>query len=294
MKTVLVTGADGFVGQHLCAALARAGLQTFALSGDIRDRESIVRQLCAAKPDGIVHLAALASVASSWDTQSEVWDVNATGTNTLVSVIRERAPRARLLAVSSAEVYGVVPESDQPIVESREAAPRSPYAVSKLAAEAPVLHSGLDAVIARPFPHLGPGQDERFALASFAGQIARIERGGQEPRLRVGNLDARRDLLDVRCVADAYVALLHGKLGGIVNVASGVAWRIGDVLDRLLALSTIRIEIELDPARLRPADVPLLAGDATRLREATGWQPRRSLDETLSDTLDAFRRKGPA
>ena len=293
MKTVLVTGADGFVGQHLCAALARAGLQTFALSGDIRDRESIVRQLCAAKPDGIVHLAALASVASSWDTQSEVWDVNATGTNTLVSVIRERAPRARLLAVSSAEVYGVVPESDQPIVESREAAPRSPYAVSKLAAEAPVLHSGLDAVIARPFPHLGPGQDERFALASFAGQIARIERGGQEPRLRVGNLDARRDLLDVRCVADAYVALLHGKLGGIVNVASGVAWRIGDVLDRLLALSTIRIEIELDPARLRPADVPLLAGDATRLREATGWEPRRSLDETLSDTLDAFRRKGP-
>ena len=294
MKTVLVTGADGFVGQHLCAALARAGLQTFALSGDIRDRESIVRQFRAAEPDGIVHLAALASVASSWDTQSEVWDVNATGTNTLVSVIRERAPQARLLAVSSAEVYGVVPETDQPIVESREVAPRSPYAVSKLAGEAPVLHSGLDAVIARPFPHLGPGQDERFALASFAGQIARIERGGQEPVMRVGNLDARRDLLDVRCVADAYVALLHGKLGGIVNVASGVAWRIGDVLDRLLALSTMRIEIEVDPARLRLADVPLLAGDATRLREATGWQPRRSLDETLSDTLDAFRRKGPA
>ena len=294
MKTVLVTGADGFVGQHLCAALSRAGMQPFALSGDIRDRESIVRQLCAAEPDGIVHLAALASVASSWDTQSEVWDVNATGTDTLVSAIRERAPQARVLAVSSAEVYGIVPENEQPIVETREPAPRSPYAVSKLAAEAPVLHSGLDAVVARPFPHLGPGQDERFAIASFAGQIARIERGGQEPVLRVGNLDARRDLLDVRCVAEAYVAVLQGQLTGLVNVASGVAWRIGDVLDRLLALSTVRIAIEIDPARLRPADVPLLAGDATRLREATGWQPRRSLDETLSDTLDAFRRKGPA
>ena len=294
MRTVLVTGADGFVGQHLCAALLGAGVHPFALSGDIRDQESIVRQLDAAEPDAIVHLAALASVADSWSARSEVWDVNATGTNTLVSAVRERAPRARMLAVSSAEVYGIVPEIEQPIAESHAAAPRSPYAVSKLAAEATVLHSGLDAVVARPFPHLGPGQDERFAIASFAAQIARIERGDQDPVLRVGNLDARRDLLDVRCVAEAYVAVLQGTLTGLVNVASGVAWRIGDVLDRLLSLATVPIMIEIDPARLRPADVPLLAGDATRLREATGWRPRRSLDETLSDTLETFRRKGPA
>ena len=295
MKTVLITGVQGFVGQHLRTAIEQAGLEPVSFDGDIRERPAIAARIAEVSPDGIVHLAALASVAASWGAEHDVWETNATGTHNLVSAMRAHAPHARLVAVSSAEVYGVVPEAEQPIGESHACSPRSPYALSKFAAELPVLHSGLDAVVARPFPHLGPGQDERFAIASFAAQIARIEAGADDSLLRVGNLDARRDFTDVRCVCEAYVALLDTPVTGmIVNIASGVALRIGDVLQRLLALAAVPIETAIDAARLRPADVPLLCGDATRLREATGWKPRRSLDETLSDTLDAFRRKGPA
>ena len=294
MKTVLVTGAPGFVGRHLWAALEQAGLVPVAFDDDIRERPAIAARVAEVEPDGVVHLAALASVAASWGAEHDVWETNATGTHNLVSAIREHAPNARLLAISSAEVYGVVPEAEQPIAESHACAPRSPYAISKLAAEVPVLHSGLNAVVARPFPHLGPGQDERFAIASFAAQIARIAAGSDDSVLRVGNLEARRDFTDVRCVCEAYVALLYASVTGIVNIASGTALRVGDVLDRLLAIAAVPITTAVDEARLRPADVPLLCGDATRLREATGWRPRRSIDETLSDTLDAFRRKGPA
>ena len=294
MKTVLVTGAQGFVGAHLWSALVRNGLDPVQFDGDIRNRDTVAARVAEVAPDAVVHLAALASVAASWGAEHDVWDVNATGTHNLVSAIREHAPTARFVAVSSADVYGVVPENEQPIAEVQACAPCSPYGVSKLAAEVPVLHSGLDAVVARPFPHLGPGQDERFAIASFAAQISRIEAGSEDAVLRVGNLNARRDFTDVRCVADAYVALLHARVTGIVDIASGTADRVGDVLERLLALATVPIEIAVDEARLRPADVPLLCGDATRIREATRWTPRRSLDETLSDTLDAFRRKGPA
>ena len=294
MKRVLITGAPGFVGQHLWTALEHAGLEPVALEGDIRERPAVAARVAEVEPDGIVHLAALASVAASWGAEHDVWETNATGTHNLVSAVREHAPKARLVAVSSAEVFGIVPEAEQPIGESHACTPRSPYAVSKLAAEIPVLHSGLDAVVARPFPHLGPGQDERFAIASFAAQIARIEAGSDDSVLRVGNLEARRDFTDVRCVCEAYVALLGAPVTGIVNIASGSAVRVGDVLEHLLTLATVPIKTTVDQTRLRTADVPMLCGDAAKLREATGWTPRRALDETLSDTLDAFRRKGPA
>ena len=263
----------------------------FGFDGDIRERPAVAARVAEVEPDGIVHLAALASVAASWGAEHDVWETNATGTHNLVSAVREHAPKARLVAVSSAEVYGIVPEAEQPIAESHTCTPRSPYAISKLAGEIPVLHSGLDAVVARPFPHLGPGQDERFAIASFAAQIARIEAGSENSVLRVGNLEARRDFTDVRCVCEAYVALLSAPVTGIVNIASGSAVRVGDVLQRLLALAALPIETAVDQARLRPSDVPLLCGDPTRLREATGWTPRRSLDETLADTLAAVRAR---
>jgi GDP-4-dehydro-6-deoxy-D-mannose reductase len=193
---------------------------------------------------------------------------------------------------SSAEVYGAVPESDQPIGEDAPLRPLSPYATSKLEAEAAAHASSVEAVIARPFPHIGPGQDERFAIASFARQIASIERGDAPPVLRVGNLEARRDLSDVRCVADAYLSLLGSPhASGTYNISTGRAERIGDVLDALLRLSDQEIEIAEDPDRLRPADIPLLCGDPGRIAHDLGWQADRPLEQTLLDTLTFFRER---
>jgi GDP-4-dehydro-6-deoxy-D-mannose reductase len=185
-----------------------------------------------------------------------------------------------------------VPERDQPIEEGTLPRPASPYAASKLEAENVTLAAGLDTVIARPFPHIGPGQDERFAIASFASQIAEIERGA-EPVLRVGNIDARRDICDVRDVVDAYLVLLEpSDATGTYNVCSGRALRIGDVLSSLLALAEREIEVVPDPARMRPADVALLLGSAARIEHDLGWKAERPLQQTLSDILTAFRARG--
>ena len=147
-------------------------------------------------------------------------------------------------------------------------------------------------MIARPFPHIGPGQDDRFAIASFAHQIASIEHGDAPPVLRVGNLEARRDLSDVRCIADAYLSLLGSPdASGTYNVATGRAERIGDVLDTLLRLSDREIEIAEDPDRLRPADIPLLCGDPARIAHDLGWRANRPLEQTLLDTLTFFRER---
>ena len=152
--------------------------------------------------------------------------------------------------------------------------------------------AGLDTVIARPFPHIGPGQDERFAIASFASQIARIERGAS-PLLRVGNLDARRDICDVRDVVDAYLGLLQTPAAtGTYNVCSGRARRIGDVLDALLALAEREIEVVPDPERMRPADIPLLLGSPERIERDLGWKAARPLEQTLADILTSFRERG--
>jgi GDP-4-dehydro-6-deoxy-D-mannose reductase len=290
---VLVTGSAGFVGRHLLDRLAADNVTVSELSGDIRDGAALRTQLAAATPDAIVHLAAASSVASSWRERRETWDVNVTGTLELLLAIEERCPGARVLVVSSAEVYGAVPADHQPIDEGRVLAPASPYGASKAAAEQAVAATRLDAVIARPFPHIGPGQSETFALPSFAAQIARIERGESEPVLRVGNLEARRDLTDVRDVVDAYVRLLGlAEPAPVYNVARGHAIAIGEALERLLALSQVPIRIEVDPSRLRPSDIALLSGDAARLRADTGWQPTRELDRSLADLLASFRNQG--
>ena len=169
--------------------------------------------------------------------------------------------------------------------------PISPYGRSKAAAELACAREELDIVVARPFPHTGPGQTETFAIPSFAAQIARIEIGLARAAIKVGNLDARRDYTDVRCVVDAYVRLLELRDGErVFNVATGTAHSMSSVLERLLALATVPIAVEVDPARMRPADIPLLVGSPRRLAEATGWRPIRSLDETLADVLAAARQ----
>ncbi len=287
-----MTGAGGFVGRHLVARLARDGVATEASSADIRDEDALRAELERAAPDAVVHLAAASSVGQAWGAPSDAWSVNASGTLALVRAMQRAAPGARLLVPSTGEVYGNVPEAEQPIAEDRPVAPLSPYAQTKAAAELAVLGSGLDAVVARSFNHIGPGQDERFAVASFAAQIARVEGGQSEPVLRVGNLAARRDFTDVRDVVEAYLRLLAvPEARGVVNVASGRAVSLEEILDRLLELASQPIEVVVDPERLRPSDVPLLCGDAGRLRALTGWRPERDLRATLSDIMRDARAR---
>ncbi|MDX6600720.1 MAG: GDP-4-dehydro-6-deoxy-D-mannose reductase [Gaiellales bacterium] len=290
MQRVLITGADGFAGRHLRSALEARGSEAIASSSDVRDAAAVAQEVRAIRPDAIAHLASISSVADTIDREREVWEVNGLGTLNVVLAAAEHAPEARLLVTSSSEVYGRIGEDEGPVDESRPLAPVSPYGRSKAAAEAACARDDIDVVVVRPFPHTGPGQTETFAIPSFAGQIARIEAGIAPPSIKVGNLAARRDYSDVRCVVDAYVRVLEMRGGPrVLNVATGTAHAMSSILERLLALAGVEIAVEVDPSRMRPADIPLLVGSPRRLGEATGWRPKRSLDETLADVLDAAR-----
>lgn len=299
----LVTGAAGFVGCHLARALlaeghevvgtlqrghaAPAGLGAVSwVEMELTSSDSIEAALDQARPDRVFHLAAQASVGESFRDPLSTWEVNATGTLRLAEAIRGDT---RLLFISSAEVYGAVPEAEQPIREQRRLHPTNPYAASKAAAEMAVLEAahtrGTHAVIARSFNHTGPGQDTRFALAAFAGQLAAMGDGAAEPVLRVGNLQARRDYLDVRDVARAYLMLIEcGAPGEVYNVAAGEPHSMAELVEILIELSGTGARIEVDPARVRSLDVPVLSGDPSALR-ALGWTPEIPLRQTLADLL---------
>ncbi len=299
---VLVTGANGFVGHHLCAALEARGHTVVAaghsrqgggvLPLDLQDALSVRGVVDVARPDAVAHLAAQAfvpaAIADPWYTH----DVNAGGTLRLLEAIRAgRAaggPNPRVLVAGSADVYGAQPPATFPLAETALLRAANPYAASKIAAESYALAAagtyGMDVVVTRAFNHIGPGQDRRFAIASFALQLAAIAAGG-DPLLRVGNLDAERDFLDVRDVVGAYVLLLEGAgaPGEVYNVASGRAVALKEMLRQLVTIARVGVEIRDDPQRLRPSDTPLLVGDARKLRAATGWEPAIPLAAALRD-----------
>jgi GDP-4-dehydro-6-deoxy-D-mannose reductase len=287
-KHVLVTGASGFVGRHLLDLL---GDEAVAAEADVTDPEAVVHALREAEPRAVVHLAALSSVADSWDAPATTWEVNAVGTVNVLEAVRRHRADARVLVVSSEQVYG---RSKQlPTPESAPVAPVSPYAASKAAAELACTQaagSGLDVVVVRPFQHEGPGRDERFAVGSWTRQLAELEQAGGGA-LRVGNLDVERDITDVRDVCRAYRLLLDPSVAaGVYNVASGDAVRLSSVVELLVGLAGIPVTVEQDAARLRPADIGVLCGDSSKLRQATGWRPEIPLEQTLADTLEAARR----
>jgi GDP-4-dehydro-6-deoxy-D-mannose reductase len=285
LERVLVTGPNGFVGGHLRAALGEAFTP---FEGDVLDVVALRNSVRETRPDGVVHLAALSSVGASWHNVTELWRANVLGALNVVEALRAEAPQTRLLFVSSGEVYGRAEQI--PTSEDAPVSPISPYAASKAAAELACRQAELDLVIARSFPHVGPGQDERFAVGSWAAQLARLRADGGGV-LYVGDLDVERDLTDVRDVCRAYRLLLDTSVpAGTYNVASGHTVRLSEVVDLLVGLAGVEVEVERDGARLRPAEVRALSGDPAKLRAATGWEPEISLEESLADALGAAGR----
>lgn len=304
--TTLVTGASGFAGSHLLDRLARhtaivawhrPGTQ---LSGaadvewrgvDLLDRAATIQAIGAARPSRIYHLAGAPHVDTAWKSVVPHLQTNVLGTHHLLEAVRQAGRPCRVLVVTSAMIYAA---SDQPITEDAPLLPSSPYGLSKLAqdqlARRAFADDAMDVVIARSFNHAGPRQDPGFVVSSFARQIALIEAGQAPAEVRVGNLDARRDLTDVRDVVEAYEHLMEtAPAGRPYNVCSGRAVRIGDLLNGLLRLSAVPVRVTVDETRLRPSDVPVLAGDPTRIRTELGWIPRTPVDQTLHDTLGWWR-----
>jgi GDP-4-dehydro-6-deoxy-D-mannose reductase len=291
--SALIIGGTGFVGAHLRAVLEPAW--TVTLTGrvcDVRDVGALRALIARERPDAVVNLAAVTTVRETVEDPRTAYATIAGGATNLVAALKAEGFAGRLLQASSSEVYGAPEAGDLPLSEDAPLKPSSPYAFAKLMAEREVLGSGLDAMVARPFTHIGPGQAARFAIARFARDIAIIEAGLGPPVLRVGGLSATRDLTDVRDVARAYGLMLErGQAGGLYNVCSGVETPMRDVLDALLALSPAKITVEADPELVRAGDVERLCGQATRLSTDTGWAPEIVLSRTLADVLEDARKK---
>jgi GDP-4-dehydro-6-deoxy-D-mannose reductase len=300
----LVTGATGFAGGHLLDWLSATGSAVHALahSGgqpaqphrgvewstvDLLDRADIRRVLDAVRPSIIYHCAGLADVQDAWKAPARALRLNVLGTHNLLEACRSAGLDCRILVTGSALVYR--PQTTA-IDEDAPIAPADPYGISKLAQEMTAAASGLPVVVARPFNHAGPRQSAKFSTSAFAQQIARIEAGGAEPVLRVGNLDSRRDITDVRDTVRAYQLLAERATPGrVYNVCSGVGYRMRDLLDTLLSLAHVQVRVETDPERLRPSDNPIVVGSHARLTAETGWRPEIPIERTLADLLDYWR-----
>lgn len=313
---VLVTGIGGFAGSHLADALVRAGTHvegTVRPGGSLSRIEHLAHRLTLhpcdllspaclveairkAKPDAVYHLAGASSVGAGERDPGGTLDANLTGTLHLLEALRREARGALLVSISSSEVYGRVPADEGPIREDRHEAPVNHYALSKLFSEQLVRfyqrNHGIAAILLRPFTHIGPRQSDRFVCSSFVKQVVWIEAARSSPVIRVGNLDPVRDFTDVRDMAEAYrLAAEHCRPGSLYNVASGKGVSIAELLNRILSLTDARIEVRRDPDRVRATDIPLLVGDATSFKRATGWKPRLDLRDTLSETLAYWRRQ---
>jgi GDP-4-dehydro-6-deoxy-D-mannose reductase len=311
-QVTIVTGATGFAAGHLLQSLAtdrpvvgwrRPGgrppdpsMQVTWQAVDLTSRDAVTHAVAEIQPSQIFHLAGAPNVATSWENSVSHLCVNALGTHHLLEAVRLAARPCRVLVVSSGQIYQ---PSDEPLGEEAPLAPSNPYGLSKLAQDQLALRAaaddGLDIVIARPFNHIGPGQEPGYAVSSFARQIARIERGLDRPELRVGNLAARRDVTDVRDVVRAYIRIMDAASAGrAYNVCSGRAWSMRDLLDELLHLSPARIEVKADLALFRPHDAAIVQGDGTRIQSELNWLPAVRVEETLRDTLEWWRARTSA
>jgi GDP-4-dehydro-6-deoxy-D-mannose reductase len=306
-ETVIVTGAAGFAGGHLvdtlladCNVVAwRRPSPTPAPNAranwvgvDLLDRSAVFDAVAAARPDVIYHCAGAPHVGLSWNDAASALAVNVRGTHNLLEGVRRHGIHARVFICGSAMVYQT---ADEALTESHPLVPASPYGVTKLAQEMLSLRAigdGLDIRVARAFNHMGPRQNPLFAAAAFASQIVEIEAGRAAPVLSVGNLDARRDLTDVRDTVRAYRAIADtGQTGRPYNVCTGRAIAVRELLDMLLTRSRVPIQVTVDPKRLRPNDLPLLLGDPARIRNELGWTPLIPLEQSVNDLLEYWRSR---
>jgi GDP-4-dehydro-6-deoxy-D-mannose reductase len=315
---ILVTGATGFAGGHLVEALlARGGARVVAVARqpvwpdvwghlggqvelrgcDVCDRGKLEAILRDVRPEQIYHLAGYPHVGRSFEEPDAAWQGNLTATRSLYDAVVRWGGRPRILFIGSGLVYGESQSEQEGCSETCQLRPDNPYAASKAAADLMsyqyTRHPGLDIVLVRPFNHIGPRQSPQFAVPSFARQLAAIQRGRQPPVLETGNLQPRRDLSDVRDVVDAYVLLMEkGRIGEVYNVGSGLAHSMQSVLNRLTALSGVAVEIRPTASLIRKTDAADVRANADKLRRETGWSPRFSLEQTLTDILTYWR--GPS
>ena len=318
MKKILITGASGFVGGWLAEHLASLGNaeiygtylteesresspvrdKIHFLQADLSQKEAIEKIVTDVRPDEVYHLAALASVASSFKDPIGTFHNNIDVEIFLLESLRSAGlTNTRVLIVGSAEVYGYVRPEDLPIDESTPLRPANPYAVTKIAQDFLGLQYNISykmpLIRVRPFNHIGPRQGLGFVVSDFAKQIADIEKKKQEPVIKVGNLDAKRDFTDVRDMVKAYSLILEkGIPGDVYNIGSGNSMQISEILDKLIGMSTVQIERQVDETRLRPSDVPEIVCNNTKIKNLTSWEPKISLDTTLKDTLDYWRNIG--
>jgi len=314
MKRALISGIAGFAGSHLArhliergwnvAGIERHGASLNNLTSllnkirleecDILSAKDVGAVLKKHRPEVVFHLAGTSFVPAAQNAPQMAFEINVKGSLNLLEETRENAPRARVILISSGEVYGKALPREGPLTEKRPPRPLNVYALTKLCAEkiASYYHRtvGLDCVIIRPFNHIGPGQRPSFVTAAFALQIAEIEAGAKPPVLRVGNLKARRDFTDVRDMVRAYRLAAEKCRGGkAYNVCSGKVYSIKTILEKLLSLTSERIEVRRDRKRMRKVEIPLYRGDFSRFRRATGWKPEYGLDSTLKSILDYWR-----
>lgn len=315
-KKILVTGASGFAGSHLIDYLISNNTENICgtyysdkgienlekvkdkielIKVDLTDEQQTQDLVKKVKPDIIYHLAAFASAAGSFTSPNKtVLNNISSELNLLEAVKKNDLPDSRILIISSAEVYGGVDEKDLPIDEDTKFNPTNPYAVSKLTQDflgkQYFQADNLNIVIARPFNHIGSRQSPDFVVSAFAKKIVEIEKGKREQIFPVGNLEAKRDFTDVRDMVRAYFLLVEkGEKGEAYNIGSGVSYKISEILEKLLSLSTIKVEIKEDKSLFRPIDNPDLVCDYTKLKNLTNWEPEIKIEDTLKDTLDYWR-----
>lgn len=294
---LLVTGDQGFVGQHALKLLpAATGLSTLAERVDICDKPGLIDYLHRFKPDAVLHLAAKSFVPDSFLSPEKTFEVNFLGTLRLLEALAQTGFTGRFLYAGTGDAYGLVAPEQLPVRENLALRPRNPYAVSKAAAEALCYQwsqtGPFEVIMARPFNHIGAGQAPSFALSDFARQAAEMAAGKRLPVLQVGNIDVTRDFTDVRDVLRAYELLLsHGHNGEVYNVCSGIERSVRSMLERLLSIAGVKVAITTDPARYRPADQARVCGCHEKLTQHTGWLPQVPIDETLLNLYHYWEKK---